>query len=235
MKSILAIWFVANFAIVGIAGILLGRWYLSYPPLTGMIIELALIMLPNLVLAIWALGLPRFRSRASRKDALGWKWSGIRAAAWGVGGFAAIYAANTFLEGLLGPAIPYNLPGSGGPVRASGPGTAVALLLLLVSFVILTVVAEETMFRGFIQGQVTALHGVWAGLLVSTLLFGFRHLPSDIFYARAWSASSLMWISRELQLYAAALILGATRFLGRSTYASAITHCLLLVAALFSL
>lgn len=107
------------------------------------------------------------------------------------------------------------------------------LLLLLVLFVGLTVAGEETMFRGFIQGQVSARHGAWAGVLAAALLFGLRHLPADLFYASAWRATPAMWLSRQLELYAAALALGLARHYGRSTWASALTHTLLLLQALF--
>ena len=44
-----------------------------------------------------------------------------------------------------------------------------------------------------------------------------------------------MWLSRQLQLYLAAICLGLARHLGKSTYASAITHGLVFAIALFGL
>ena len=192
-------------------------------------------MVPNLALPIWALGRPAFHADTARRESLGWRWPGIRALVWGVGAFAAIFGANTFVSRLLGNPIPYNLPGSVGPIQVSGPVSAMGLIIILVVFVGLTVTAEETMFRGFIQGQASFAYGPLAGLILSTLLFGLRHLPADLFYARAWTAPLSMWLSRQLQLYTAALALAVARLGGRSTFASAITHCLLLVTALFSL
>ena len=51
-------------------------------------------------------------------------------------------------------------------------------------FVVIIVVGEETMFRGWIQTQAGKRYGVWAGLLLSVVLFGLRHLPADLFYAQ---------------------------------------------------
>jgi hypothetical protein len=55
-------------------------------------------------------------------------------------------------------------------------------------------------------------------------LFGLRHLPADLFYAQAWSATPQMWLTRQTQLYSGALLFGLARYLGRSTYASATAH-----------
>jgi membrane protease YdiL (CAAX protease family) len=99
--------------------------------------------------------------------------------------------------------------------------------------VVLTVAGEETMFRGLIQGEATRRFGPWLGILIASGLFGLRHLPADVFYARAWAATPSMWLSRELELYAAAIVLAFARRVGRSTYASGIAHALLLVTGLF--
>jgi membrane protease YdiL (CAAX protease family) len=235
LKRLLLIWFVANFAIVGIASILMGRWYLSNPPLIALTLELALVMVPNLALPIWALGRPAFRTHVTRRESLGWKWPGMRALLWGLAAFGAILGMDALISRLFGNPIPYNLPASAGPIQASGLLGALGVIVLLLVFVGLTVASEETMFRGFIQGQASIAYGPLPGLLLSAMLFGLRHLPADLFYARAWSAPPSMWFSRQLQLYTSALALGIARLGGRSTSASAITHCLLLVAALFGI
>jgi membrane protease YdiL (CAAX protease family) len=235
LKRLLLIWFVANLLIVGLACALMGRWYLSYPPLIALSIELALVMVPNLILPIWALGRPWFRPQSTRRESLGWRWPGNRALVWALGAFAAIFAADILITRLVGNPIPYNLPGSGGPIQVSGLPSALGLTVLLVLFVGLTVASEETMFRGFVQGQASIAYGPFAGVALSSLLFGLRHLPADIFYAHAWSSPPSMWLSRELQLYTAALGLAIARLGGRSTFASAITHALLLATALFGL
>lgn len=109
------------------------------------------------------------------------------------------------------------------------------VLLGLLAFTVITVAAEETMFRGWIQTQVGERCGAWAGLGTGALLFGLRHLPADLFYARVWQATPQMWLSRQVQLYLAAGLLGLARYLGRSTYSSAIMHGLVLVTAVFGL
>jgi membrane protease YdiL (CAAX protease family) len=233
LKRILPIWFTANFVFVGIAALFLRRWYLDLPPLGAMSVELGLIMTPNLLIPILVLRATPSVPTVDPRAALGWRWSGVRALLSGVAGFVVICGANWVIERLAGPSIPYELPGTTGPISVTGAVQAVGLLLLLLVFVVLTVAGEETMFRGFIQGQVTAVHGPWLGMALAGLLFGLRHLPADLFYAGAWSASARMWVSRELQLYIAALVLGAARYVGRSTYASAIVHLLILLSALF--
>jgi membrane protease YdiL (CAAX protease family) len=97
-------------------------------------------------------------------------------------------------------------------------------LLLIGVMIALTVAGEETMFRGLVQTQVGTRYGLWRGLLLGGLLFGLRHLPADLFYARAWAATPQMWLTRQTQLYSGALLFGLARYLGRSTYASAIAH-----------
>ena len=176
-------WFLVNFAFAGFASIFLDGWFLSQPPLKAIAMELGLIMHPNLLLPIWALHLPAFRTNKRAREALGWKESETRVVLFGPGAFLVIYIAGILIEKFLGPGIPYNLPGTEGPIQASGLWDAIGLLLLLVALVALTVVAEETMFRGFIQGQVTTARGLWAGMIFSTLLFGLRHLPANILYA----------------------------------------------------
>lgn len=75
---ILALWFIANLALPGLASLALGGWYLSRPPLVGMAVELGLIMLPNLALPALALW------RAPKvRDVLGWRPAGWRTVAAG--------------------------------------------------------------------------------------------------------------------------------------------------------
>jgi membrane protease YdiL (CAAX protease family) len=91
------------------------------------------------------------------------------------------------------------------------------------------------MFRGWTQTQIGKRYGAWVGIVVGILLFGLRHLPADLFFARIWQATPQMWLSRQLQLYLVALGLGLARHFGKSTYASAIMHGLVFVVALFGL
>lgn len=87
---------------------------------------------------------------------------------------------------LLGPSIPYQLPGREGAIGpAIGFLPLIGHLALIVVFVVVTVAGEETMFRGLIQTQVGNKYGWIVGLFLAAALFGLRHLPADVFYAGA--------------------------------------------------
>jgi membrane protease YdiL (CAAX protease family) len=241
LKRILIMWAIANLVIVGLVSWIAGGWYIGWhvSPVIGMLAELGLIMVPNLILPVIVLRYWWSEPVDSIKDALGWRWNGWRSLIVGVLAFVASYVLVKVIVRLVGGSIPYHLPGT------TGEGIAIdepldllrvlGLLLGLLVFATITVVAEETMFRGFIQTQVGKRYGVWVGLLLSVVLFGLRHLPADLFYARIWQATPQMWLSRQLQLYLGAICFGLARHYGKSTYASAITHGLFFVVALFGL
>ncbi len=241
LKRILIIWIIANFAIVGLVSFLAGGWYLGWhvSPVIGMLAELGLIMLPNLILPILVLRYWWFEPVDSIRKALGWQWNGWRSLGASVLAMVVFYLLIKVIVRLVGGSIPYNQPATAGEGLAlSDPSNilkALMLLLGLLAFVIITVVGEETMFRGWIQTQVGNRHGVWAGLLLGMVLFGLRHLPADLFYAHLWQSTPQMWLSRQLQLYLMAICLGLARHFGKSTYASAMMHGLVFVMALLGL
>lgn len=240
-KRVLIAWAIANFLIVGIASWIVGRWYLGWQPapVAGALAELGLIMLPNLVLPILVLRYGWIEPVGNLRAALGWQWNGWRSPAAGALAFVVFYLLLKGITLSFGSSIPYNLPGTGSAGMAvNTPGDILkilGILMGLVVFITFTVAAEETMFRGWIQTQVGNRLGAWAGILTGALLFGLRHLPADIFYARAWQATPQMWLSRQVQLYALAFLLGLTRHIGKSTYASTLMHGLIFVVALFGL
>lgn len=234
LKRTLIVWLIANLFLVGVASWVAGGWYLGWDPLAGMLAELALIMLPNLLLPILVLKHwwpePVGRSR----DALGWSWNGWRSIIVGVLAFALAFALSEVISRVIGESIPYSLPGREGAIGPVEDAVRlVGLLLFLAALVALTVAGEETMFRGLVQTQLGHRYGPWLGFLLGALLFGLRHLPADIFYAQAWRATLRMWLSRQLQLYSFALVLGLARRYGRSTYAPAIAHALIYLTNLF--
>jgi membrane protease YdiL (CAAX protease family) len=144
------------------------------------------------------------------------------------------FVLSEVISSVIGESIPYELPGRDDAIgRVENLVLLLGLLLFLVALVAITVAGEETMFRGLVQTQLGAKYGSWMGLLLGAILFGLRHLPADIFYARAWSATPQMWLTRQLHLYSLALILGLARRYGRSTYAPAIAHALMFLANLF--
>jgi membrane protease YdiL (CAAX protease family) len=238
LMRILITWFVANFVIAGLASWLAGGWYLGWDvsPTAGMLAELGLIILPNLLLPMLVLRFWWPEPIPSIRQALGWRWTGWRSLLTGGIAFLVVFLLLRAVVALTGESIPYQLPEAGGEgIALHGLGEIIAVLLGLAGFVTLTVAGEETMFRGWIQTQLGERYGVWIGLLAGMVLFGLRHLPADLFYARAWQATPQMWLSRQLQLYLLALFLGLARHFGKSTYASAIAHALILVVALLGL
>jgi membrane protease YdiL (CAAX protease family) len=234
LRRTLIAWFTANFLIVGAVSCLAGGWYLGWPLFTGILAELGLIMLPNLLLSLLVLRYWWPEPISSIRDALGWSWNGWRSMAVGLAAFAIAFALSELISRVIGQGIPYQLPGGEG---AMGPiedlGLLLRLLLFLIAVVGITVVGEETMFRGLIQTQIGIKYRPWLGLALAALLFGLRHLPADIFYARAWNATPQMWIARQLQLYSFAIVLGLARRYGRSTYAPAMAHALIYFTNLF--
>jgi membrane protease YdiL (CAAX protease family) len=156
----------------------------------------------------------------------------------GIAGFVLVYAVIKLAENILGDSIPYQFPeasSQNGGLAATTPGGILVLLLGLAAFAALTAIGEEIMFRGYIQTQIGQRYGEITGILFAALLFGLRHLPNDIFYARLWQATPEIWLSRQVQLYLAALIFGLTRHYGKSTISSSICHGLYLLAVLFGL
>jgi membrane protease YdiL (CAAX protease family) len=230
---ILIVWFVANFFGIGVVCALAGEWYLAWHPLATMLAELGLIMLPNLLLPVLALRYWWPEPVGSIRDALGWRWNGWRCAAVGTTAFVLTFGLSAVIASCFGGSIPYQLPGRES-ISAQSLEGLLGVLLLLSSMIAVTVAGEETMFRGLVQTQVGARHGRWWGLLLGALLFGLRHLPADLFYARAWAATPQMWLTRQIQLYSGALLFGLARYLGRSTYAPAIAHACYWLLMLFA-
>jgi membrane protease YdiL (CAAX protease family) len=224
LKRILLVWFVANFLIAGVAALLTGGWYLRLPTLVGMVAEIGLIILPNLLFPIFLLRYAWPIPLGSLQKGLGWQWSGWRPIWVGMIAFVIYLLLSIPLSNIIGPSIPYSLPGEGGPITGLA---GLLVLFLFVLFVVVTIVGEETMFRGLIQTQVSEHSGVWAGILLTILLFGLRHLPADIFYSQIWNATPQMWAARQVDLYLGAGLLSLARYLGRSTYASATMHLLI--------
>ena len=93
-----------------------------------------------------------------------------------------------------------------------------AMVLLLM----LTAVAEETMFRGWIQTTLTQDYGMWVGIGVTALMFRKWHLPMDLYGGLSQQAPD--WISRMLQLYIGVVVFGIVRHRAKSTGASWIMH-----------
>jgi membrane protease YdiL (CAAX protease family) len=188
-----------------------------------MIVAESSIMLLNLLLPIFALRYI-FKQASNIPSSLGWQWNGWRTVWIGLLGFLVSLGITIGVQQLIGD------PVSTSGQKFTGPRElATAMVLLLV----LTAVAEETMFRGWIQTTLTQEYGVWIGIGVTALLFGLRHLPMDLYGGFSQQAPPSAWISRMLQLYIGAIVFGIVRHWAKSTWASWIMHEGFLVLIVF--
>ncbi len=81
--------------------------------------------------------------------------------------------------------------------------------------------AEETLYRGFLQGRLEAWLGQWAGYLVTALLFAALHLPARLLGGEPL-ASALTYAT--VQLLPMALFFGAAMLAARHTAAPTLLH-----------
>ena len=107
------------------------------------------------------------------------------------------------------------------------------LIFLAIYLVVLTPAGEETMHRGFLQRGFTDAFGGTIGVLIPAILFGLRHLPSDLYFGWMHHSPPVAYINRFLQLYLGALIWGLARHYTRSTWASWIPHILYIIIPTF--
>jgi membrane protease YdiL (CAAX protease family) len=213
LAAIMLAWAAANglpHLVVRAAG---RRSYHQLSTLTLVMLAENSIMLLNLGAAI--LVAQAASGERSLWDTLGWRLD-VPAVFWGLAGFAAITAWSGIVSRVTPRQIIY------GPMSARcAPADAV---FAAVSLFLLPALCEETMFRGLIQGEVGRLLGPAFGIAVAALLYGLRHLPADLHWARVHGASEAGWLNRILDLYGGAVILGLARHLSGSTFASWIAH-----------
>jgi membrane protease YdiL (CAAX protease family) len=100
---------------------------------------------------------------------LGWTWAGWRTVIIGLAGLAALFVISVASQRIIGN--PVGLP--------PRPLTRLDIALAATMMLVLNVAAEETMFRGYLQTDLTRRHGAWIGIGLTVLLFGLRHLPDD--------------------------------------------------------
>ncbi|KPJ64236.1 hypothetical protein AMK68_02040 [candidate division KD3-62 bacterium DG_56] len=148
-------------------------------------------------------------------DTLGWRFD-AEAVFWGLAGFAAM----TIWPGLVNRLTPRQIVYGPMSARCGRAGLAFASI----SLVLLPAFCEETMFRGLIQGEASRILGPGLGIALAALLFGLRHLPADLHWARVHGAGWPGWLNRVLELYGGAVILGFARYLSESTFAAWIAH-----------
>lgn len=104
--------------------------------------------------------------------------------------------------------------------------------LLFLQLLLLTPIAEEMMFRGFLQTKITELYNAKTGIWLTAVLFALRHHPSDIFFGIINNVPLQGWLNRLVQLYGGALIFSLVRHWARSTWASWLLHILIMVLIL---
>ena len=197
------------------------RIHYELPTLASIMLVENGIMLMNLAAAVWLASLPAVgvagAAGGSRSvwSALGWRFDAV-AMFWGLAGLAAV----TVWSGLVGRLTPRQIIYGPLSARSGRGGAAFAALSLLT----LPALCEETMFRGLIQGATGRAFGPVVGIALAAALYGLRHLPADLYWARVHGARWPGWLNRILELYGAAIIFGLARHLSGSTFASWIAH-----------
>lgn len=224
--QLIIIWLTANFLPHIVIYLLTGKLYFALEPVTGFIVELALMAL-NLTLPIVAITLLPPKRAKPLGSSLAWNWKGWSNVGWGIIGLLAILATFEIVNRFVGtPPFAYG-GGLGRPLTFPQDSP---LLLLLLTLWLVTTLGEEIMFRGYLQTSLSEIYGALSGLMGAALLFALRHLPADLFWGSG--ASWQQWTSRILQLGLSALILGWLRQRTNSTITTWITHLCLWIAVI---
>jgi len=93
----------------------------------------------------------------------------------------------------------------GHPPTDAGTAAVVPLWLALWSIVVLPItvaIAEESLYRGYLQNRLTTRFGRWAGLLVPALFFGLQHVAFSLTTPQAA-------VSRVITMTLVGVMLGA--------------------------
>ncbi len=219
-----ALWLVANFLPHGLIYLAAGKPYFALAPLYGLFGELSIMAL-NLMLPILAILALDRDGLLNIRRALGWRWLGWRTWAWAVVALVLFLAVAPVANWLVGSSpFPY---GAGVALKLPGDWP------LVVGFLVLwlcTAFGEEIMHRGYLQTVLPRRFGATLGVLVPALLWGLRHLPSDLYWGS--SASVAQWASRLIQLYVGALVFGLVRHRSGSLTVTGIAHLLLWMAVI---
>lgn len=162
-----------------------------------LLLTLQLVKAALLLGALWLLAL--------RRHGLDWSALGLRRTTAGWLGLAVVVAIAGFaLRLALAQAMSVALPDWAmfmrSPYGHPDSGWAVAVLLGACT-VLLTPLAEELFFRGFLFTWMTGHRPVWLAMLVSSLIFGAMHIipPQAISAAlMALALCALYWFSRSI-------------------------------------
>jgi len=182
------------------------RWlglHLLLPALGGVVGGLA-VMVVQFGLILW-FGLVRLAGVRLRD--VGWRLDGWRRQlAVGAAGFVALSIG---LVALLAPLGALDVAATARAIAAYTPGQRVFFAALGVQ----AALAEETLFRGYLQGALAHRVGVGAAVLATALVFALSHLT-----LAPVRLLGLVWIG---------LVLGALRGGDRPLVAPAVAHALL--------
>ncbi len=215
------VWFLANFLPHLIVFLIAGKIYYKLSFIYSILAEASIaflnLLLPIIFLKVFS------PEQASLLGSLGWHWKGYKVVVFGFLGFIFIMLVLIILNHVFkNQIISYSLPDS-------RPHSPLELYFLIFTLVFITPFGEETMFRGYLQAEISKNHGVVMGVLIQTLLFGLRHLPSDIYFGLMQNSPAPAWANRFAQLYIFGLTLGLIRHFANSNWASWITHELMII------
>lgn len=215
---LLSAWLVANALPHLVVALAYRKIYYQLSPPAMLATEASLNLL-NFFIPILVV---RFYFREPVAKSTRWNWSGLKVLGWGVVGFGSSFGVSLLLNRLTGnQTIQYAPVGS----RSFSQHEMQAMALMLL---FLPAAGEEMMFRGMLQSYITRLSGRWAGICIAAVLFAVRHHPSDIYFGLLNHASLGAWINRFVGLYLVAFIFCFVRDRARSTWASWISHMLLI-------
>lgn len=118
------------------------------------------------------------------------------------------------LAGFLIMAVAVGAAAAAGVYRIVGIGDSSTFVLELVGTAIMPAFMEELLFRGILQRWIEAFAGSWAGLILTSLLFGFAHYGNP-----NATILSCLWIAIE-----AGILLGGAYMLTGSLWLSMGMH-----------
>ena len=223
LAILLGSWVVANFLTHLVVFLATGKIYYQLSPTNSVFMEFSIALL-NLLIPILALKY-LLKEKEGLVSYLGWRWKDSPVLLGGVIAFLASWG----LMALLGQAFSWKIINyATGHHYSRGD-----LIFLAIYLVVLTPAAEETMHRGFLQRGFTDAFGATLGVLIPAILFGLRHLPSDLYFGWLHHSPPAAYINRFLQLYLGAIIWGLARHYTKSTWASWIPHILYIIIPTF--
>ena len=215
---LLGAWLIANATPHVVVALTSGKIYYQLSPPLLLVTEASLDLLNFLVPIL----VVRFYFKEPVRQACGWDWTGWKVAVAGVAGFAVWLSLALLLN-----RVTHNQSIQYAPI-GSGPFSRLDMQAMALMLLVLPAAGEEMMFRGMLQSYLTRFSGKVVGIAVPAILFAVRHHPSDVYFARLNHASAAAWLNRFVGLYALAFILGFVRHRTRSSWASWITHMLII-------